>query len=311
MKMSRCSEKIIDLHSMISIIIPFFNEKENIPILLREINNAMENDHEEFEVILVDDGSQLKVESEKYKAENIHFYAHRKRMGKGEALRTGAMHAKGEIYVFMDGDLQDDPEDLKLFILKMKEGADFVNGIREKRKDSFLIKTYSFFANFVLKNIFHSPFTDINCGFKMLKKETLDDFPLYGNNFRFFPLSVYYRGFKVDQVSVHNRKRVHDVSKFGPLKLFTGILDMITAYFVYIFAERPLHFFGMIGGVLFMVGFCISVYLAFERIFYSVLLYRRPLLQLGIVLIIVGIQIIMTGLIGELIVYLNKNRKSV
>ena len=294
---------------MISIIIPFYNEEKNIPILLQEIDNALKKENAEFEIILVDDGSQEKLQVSSYKFQNVHLFEHKKRMGKGEALRTGVKHAKGEIYAFMDGDLQDNPEDLKLFIQKIKDGADFVNGIREKRKDSFLIRVYSFFANKVLRNFFHSPFTDINCGFKMFRKETLEDFPLYGNNFRFFPLSVYYRGFQVEQVLVHNRKRTYGVSKFGPLKLFTGILDMMTAYFVYIFAERPLHFFGMIGGILFIIGFFISLYLTFERIFFNILLYRRPLLQLGIVLIIVGIQIIMTGLIGELIVYLNKNKK--
>lgn len=294
---------------MISIIIPFYNEEKNIPILLGEIKESMQKEQEKYQIILVDDGSQHKVDTEKLKETNIHLYSHKKRMGKGEALRTGIKYAQGDKIVFMDGDLQDDPKDLKQFIQKINNGADLVNGIREKRKDTFLIKTYSFFANVVLKNIFHSPFTDINCGFKMFKNEVLNDFPLYGNNFRFFPLSAYYRGFTVSEVFVNNRKRLYGESKFGPMKLFTGILDMTTAYFVYIFAERPLHFFGMVGGILFAVGFVISLYLAFERIFFNVLLYRRPLLQLGIVLIIVGIQIIMTGLIGELIVYLNKNRK--
>lgn len=294
---------------MISIIIPFFNEEKNIPILVREIEDVMGKEDTEFEIILVDDGSELKVESEKLKAENIHLFIHKKRMGKGEALRTGIKHAKGDLYVFMDGDLQDDPADIKHFLVKINEGVDLVNGYREKRKDSILIRIYSFFANIVLRNMFHSPFTDINCGFKMFKKETLDDFPLYGNNFRFFPLSVYYRGYVVKEISVHNRKRINGVSKFGPMKLCTGVLDMLTAYFVYLFAERPLHFFGMIGGSLFSIGFLISFYLAIERIFYNVLLYRRPVLQLGIVLIIVGIQIIMTGLIGELIVYFNKLKK--
>ena len=295
---------------MISILIPFFNEEKNIPILLDEIQNEMKKEKIEFEVILIDDGSELKVESEKLKAENIHLFTHKKRMGKGEALRTGIKHATGDLYVFMDGDLQDDPTDIKHFLVKINEGADLVNGYRIKRKDSFLIKTYSFFANIVLRHIFHSPFTDINCGFKMFKKATLENFPLYGNNFRFFPLFTYYRGYNVQEILVHNRKRGSGVSKFGPLKLFTGILDMMTAYFVYIFAEQPLHFFGMIGGLLFSLGFIISLYLTFERIFFNVLLYRRPLLQLGIVLIIVGIQIIMTGLIGELIVYLNKNKST-
>jgi glycosyltransferase involved in cell wall biosynthesis len=294
---------------MISIIIPFYNEEKNIPILLQEIDDAMKKENVEFEVILVDDGSESKIQAPNSKFNNVKLIQHRKRMGKGEALRTGIRHAKGEIYVFMDGDLQDNPTDLKKFLQKIEEGADLVNGVRENRKDTILIRAYSLFANIVLKKILHSPFTDINCGFKMFKKETLDDFPLYGNNFRFFPLSVFYRGYKVSEVNIQNRKRTSGVSKFGPLKVFTGILDMITTYFVYVFAERPLHFFGTVGGALFLIGLCISAYLAFERIFFNVLLYQRPLLQLGIVLIIVGIQIITTGLIGELIVYINKTKK--
>jgi len=294
---------------MISIIIPFYNEEKNIPILLEEIEIAMRKEADEYEVILVDDGSETRSQKSEDRSQNVHLFTHKKRMGKGEALRTGVKNAKGDVLVFMDGDLQDDPADLNLFIKKIKDGADLVNGVRKKRKDTLLIKMYSFFANIVLRALFHSPFTDINCGFKMFKKETLDEFPLYGNNFRFFPLSAYYRGFAVTEVSVNNRKRVNGISKFGPTKVFTGLLDMMSAYFVYIFAERPLHFFGMIGGALFSVGFAISFYLAIERIFFNILLYRRPLLQLGIVLIIVGIQIVMTGLIGELIVYLNKNKR--
>lgn len=294
---------------MISIIIPFYNEEKNIPILLDEIKSVMKNEEIDYEIVLIDDGSQYKVEEKYIQTKNIHIFYHKKRMGKGEALRTGVKHAQGTIIAFMDGDLQDDPHDIKKFIKKLNEGNDLVNGMRGQRKDSFLIKMYSFFANIVLRTIFHSPFSDINCGFKMFKKETLNDFPLYGNNFRFFPLSVYYRGYKISEVLVNNRKRLNGESKFGPFKLFTGILDMVTAYFVYIFAERPLHFFGTIGAILFLVGFIISLYLAVERIFFNVLLYRRPMLQLGIVLIIVGIQIIMTGLIGELIVYLDKNKK--
>ena len=294
---------------MISIIIPFYNEKENIPVLLREIQLACEKENFEYEVILIDDGSSEKVHITKAEFPHVHLLTHRKRMGKGEALRTGIKKAQGDIFVFMDGDLQDDPADLTKFMHEIKSGADLVNGIRAKRIDSALIRFYSFFANIVLHRLFHSPFTDINCGFKMFKKELLDEYPLYGNNFRFFPLSAYFRGYLVKEVVVHNRKRIHGASKFGPMKLFTGILDMTTAYFVFLFADRPLHFFGSVGGVLFTIGFLISLYLTVERLFFNVLLYQRPLLQLGIVLIIVGIQIGMTGLIGELIVYFNKNRK--
>jgi glycosyltransferase involved in cell wall biosynthesis len=295
---------------MISIIIPYFNEEQNIPVLLGEIDDVMKKENKEFEVILIDDGSELKAESSKLKAENIHLLVHKKRMGKGEALKTGLAEAKGEIIVFMDGDLQDDPADISHFLKKINEGLDLVNGIRAKRKDTDIIKLYSALANIVLRNAFKSPFTDINCGFKMFKREVINASPLYGNNFRFLPLSAYYQGFQVGEVPVNNRKRLHGVSKFGASKLFIGLLDMITAYFVFKFAERPLHFFGMIGGALFSVGFMISLYLTIERLFFNILLYQRPLLQLGIVLIIVGIQILMTGLIGELIVYIHKAKNS-
>jgi len=292
---------------MISIIIPFYNEEKNIPILLQEIDEVMRKENKPFEVVLVDDGSEKKIQTPN--SNSIKLIEHKKRMGKGEALKTGMSHANGNIIIFMDGDLQDDPHDFPSFFAKLEDGYDLVNGIRSKRKDTGIIQLYSHLANSVLRNIFKSPFTDINCGFKAFKREVLENMPLYGNNFRFLPLSAYYQGFKVAEIPVNNRKRIHGESKFGMSKLFIGLLDMTTAYFVFKFAERPLHFFGTMGGILFSAGFFISLYLAYERIFFNVLLYRRPLLQLGIVLIIVGIQIVMTGLIGELIVYLNKNKK--
>lgn len=293
---------------MISIIIPYYNEEKNIPILLGEISEVMKKENKEYEVVLVDDGSEIRIQKTEERRQNVVFLQHKKRMGKGEALKTGLLAAKGNIIVFMDGDLQDDPKDIPHFLKKIEEGHDLVNGIRAQRKDTGIIKLYSSLANLVLKNAFKSPFTDINCGFKMFKREVVDSSPLYGNNFRFLPLSAYYQGFKVGEVAVNNRKRMHGTSKFGVSKLFIGLLDMVTAYFVFKFAERPLHFFGIIGGVLFSTGFIISLYLTIERLFFNVLLYQRPLLQLGIVLIIVGIQIIMTGLIGELIVYFNKRK---
>ena len=157
-----------------------------------------------------------------------------------------------------------------------------------------------------MKTFLHSPFTDINCCFKAFKRKVIQDFVFYGNNFRFFPLATYLNGYKVTEISVVNNQRKFGKTKFGKSKIFVGILDTLTAYFLFKFSEKPLHFFGIFGGAFFVIGFAISFYLAIERIFFNVLLYRRPVLQLGILLIIVGIQIVMTGIIGELIVYLNK-----
>ena len=292
---------------MISIIIPFYNEAESLPILVDQLVDQMEKIKKEYEIILVDDGSDdVDVNKLRVKSEKLKIITHRKRLGKGQALKTGIKNSKGEILVFMDGDLQDDPKDINLFLKKINEGYDFVNGVRANRKENILIKSYSYLATKFLKIFLHSPFTDINCGFKIFRKDVLNDFSFYGNNFRFFPLAVSYNGFKVTEINIMNNARKFGKSKFGPNKLFTGLLDTLTAYFLFKFSEKPLHFFGMIGGILFMIGFLISFYLAFERIFFNVLLYRRPLLQLGILLIIVGIQVVMTGIIGELIVYQNK-----
>ncbi|MDO9027246.1 MAG: glycosyltransferase [Candidatus Roizmanbacteria bacterium] len=296
---------------MISLIIPFYNEAESLPVLINQLIDTLKSVKEKWEIVLVDDGSddafasKLKVKSEKLKV-----ISHRKRFGKGQALKTGVENSNGDIIVFMDADLQDDPKDISKFLKKINEGYDFVNGIRTNRQENFLVKSYSYLATKFLKTFLHSPFTDINCGFKAFKKETLSGFSFYGNNFRFFPLATYLNGYKVAEVPVTNNQRKFGKTKFGKSKIFIGILDTLTAYFLYKFAEKPLHFFGLIGGSLFFIGFLISLYLAIERIFFNVLLYQRPLLQLGIVLIIVGIQIVMTGIIGELIVFLNKKTSS-
>ncbi|MDO8741537.1 MAG: glycosyltransferase family 2 protein [Candidatus Roizmanbacteria bacterium] len=296
---------------MISIVIPFYNEKENLPILTDQLINQLNRLKKDYEIILVDDGSDDAFMSElKVKSDKLKVVSHRKRLGKGQALKTGVENSSGEIIIFMDADLQDDPKDIHKFLKKINEGYDFVNGIRINRQENYLVKIYSKIASWFLKTFLHSPFTDINCGFKAFKKEVLKDFNFYGNNFRFFPLATFLNGYKVSEVSVINNKRKFGKTKFGKLKIFVGILDTLTAYFLFKFSEKPLHFFGMIGGFLFFIGFMISLYLAVERIFFNVLLYRRPLLQFGIVLIIVGIQVIMTGIIGELIVFLNKKTSS-
>lgn len=296
---------------MISVVIPFYNEKENLPILIDQLINRLNRIKKEYEIILVNDGSsdnyQLSIINYQ---KNIKLISHRKRFGKGQALKTGIENSSGEIIVFMDADLQDDPKDIHKFLKKINEGYDFVNGIRTNRQENFLVKSYSYLATKFLKIFLHSPFTDINCGFKVFKKEVLKDFNFYGNNFRFFPLAVFLSGYKVSEVSVINNQRKFGKTKFGRSKIFVGILDTLTAYFLFRFSEKPLHFFGIIGGFLFFIGFLISLYLAIERLFFGVLLYQRPLLQLGILLIIVGIQIVMTGIIGELIVFINKNKIS-
>lgn len=298
---------------MISILIPFLNEEDNLVQLAHEIMQEMQKLGQPYEIIYINDGStdesKARIQEESVKNKQIKVFSHRKRMGKGEALNTGLKHAQGDIIVFMDGDLQNDPADLPKLLEKIDSGYDFVNGIRDKRDDPAPIKFYSSLANSFIRSFVNSPFTDINCAFKAMKKEVFEEIVLYGNNFRFLPLAVYFQGYKITEVTIRNRPRIHGKSKFGIMKVFVGVFDTLTAYFLYRFSERPLIFFGSIGGIIFGTGFIAALYMTYERIIYNVLLYRRPALQLAVLLIIVGLQIILTGFIGELIVYLSKKRE--
>lgn len=297
---------------MLSILIPFHNERENLPLLLDSLKNQLHEMKEDYEFIFIDDGStDMSSEAILHEVnnENIILVRHGKRLGKGKALNSGLKRSTGDLIVFMDADLQDDPADLPKFLAKIHEGYDLVNGNRKgHRRDNFIIKMYSSLANAFLSKFLQSPFSDINSGFKMFKRKVTEDIVLYANNFRFLPLAAYYRGFRVTEIEVHNKQRIHGKSKFGMRKIFIGLFDTLTAYFLYQFSERPLHFFGIIGGFFFILGLLFGLYLTVERLFFGVLLYRRPSLLLAILLIIVGLQIVMTGMLGELIVYINKKK---
>ncbi len=294
---------------MLSVVVPFFNEEENLPRLHKELKAVLKTLKISYEIIFVDDGSTDGSYKEvgKIKDTSLKVLKNRKQSGKGEALAKGIENSQGEILIFMDADLQDNPKDLPKFLNKINAGFDLVNGKRKNRKSNSLVKLYSTFANYLLR-LLGSPYSDMNAPFKVFRRSVLKDISFYANNFRFFPLAVYYNGYKVTEVEVENRPRKFGKSKFGVGKVFIGFFDTLTAYFLYKFSERPLHFFGILGGILFLIGFGISLYLSIERLFFGVLLYRRPVLYLGILLIIVGIQIITTGIIGELIVYLNKKK---
>ncbi len=297
---------------MISVIIPFYNERKNLSEVIPALQNELHALGDAYEIILVDDGSSdMRAEDIDHvkKLSNVQLIRLGRRMGKGKALAAGLARAKGAYIVFMDADFQDDPADLKVLYAKLQEGFDLVNGYRHDRKDTSVIKWYSGIARWVLQSYLNSPFSDINCGFKIFRKELLEKMTLYGNNFRFFPLAAFYEGYRVSEAPVHNRPRLHGVSKFGARKLFTGMLDMLSAYFLYRFSDRPLHFFGPIGAVFFLLGGAVLTYITYERIFLGVLLYRRPALQYSIFLVILGIQIIMTGILSELIVYMHKSKR--
>ncbi len=293
---------------MISIIIPFYNESESLPVLLKRLIEVCKKIKENWEIILVDDGSTDSFQFSIFNFQKkIKLVKHRKRFGKGKALLTGFKESRGDVIVFMDADLQNDPFELKDFITALQRGYDLVIGWRKDRKDPITKRFPSYIFNtLLLKLFFHSKFHDINCGYKVMRRSVLQEIPLYGDNYRFLPIMADQAGFRTSEIVVAHHPRKFGKSKYGFLRLLFGLFDTVTTYLVYKFADKPLHFFGPIGGVLFIIGSAITIYLSIERIFFHMQLYRRPLLLFGTLLITVGIQVIMTGIIAELLVYLQK-----
>jgi glycosyltransferase involved in cell wall biosynthesis len=296
---------------MISVIIPFKNEADNLPLLVDELRRSLDSLGQEYEVLLLDNGSTDQWQR-RLTLPNDRFKVHSFRISdKGRTLRKGIRRSQGDVIVFMDADLQDDPDDLPRFWRKLQEGYEFVNGYRRRRKDNLIRTIPSRIGNrIILKYLLGSKFNDINCGYKMFRRECLDDVVLYGDNFRFLPLVVEKLGYKTTELEVRHHSRKHGVSKYGFFRRFTVFADILTAYFIFRFAQKPLHFFGAVGGSIFVVGVVITGWLTFERLFMGVLLRDRPLLLGGILLIILGVQIVMTGITAELIVYTSRKLRN-
>ncbi|MBP6993728.1 glycosyltransferase [Candidatus Woesebacteria bacterium] len=292
---------------MISVIIPFKNEADSLPVLLPLLEKNLEMIDTNYEVLLLSNGStdewekNLILPNEKFKTFTL------RRGDKGRALRRGLSRSTGDIIVFMDADLEDNPKDLSKFYEKIKEGADFVNGWRRHRKHTWDKIIPSYIGNtLIIRSILRSSLHDINCGFKMFRRECLRDVVLYGDNFRFLPLVVEKFGFRTAEVVVSHKNRQFGKSKYGFFNRLTVFADILTAYFIYRFSQKPLHFFAAIGMLPFVAGSFLIFVLAVQRIFFGIELHDRPIVWAAILLIIVGLQIIMTGVIAELMVFLFK-----
>ena len=292
---------------MISVIGPFKNEAENLQKLVPMLKTELDALGEPYEVMLVQNGSTedwqkyLTLPSENFKVITL------RRGDKGRALRRGIAKTTGDIILFMDTDMEDDPRDISKFYAKIKEGYDFVNGWRKNRRHTWDKVVPSFIGNtVVLRWMLGSKYHDINCGFKMFRRECLKDVVLYGDNFRFLPLFVEKLAFRTTEVVVTHKNRMHGKSNYGFLNRLTVFADILTAYFIYRFSQKPLHFFAGIGLLPFVMGVVITGWLFIERLFFGVMLKDRPLVFGGILLILVGLQVILTGVIAELQVYLSR-----
>lgn len=294
---------------MFSIVVPVFNEEESLQAFYDELILQIPLFAKSYEVIFVDDGStdrSLEILKQlSLKNKNVKVFSLRKNSGKAEALTIGFQKAKGEMVVTLDADLQDQPKEICRLIEKQTEGVDVVCGWRKDRKDRSKMKIISKVFNFIVHKTFDINVHDYNCGMKLYSLEAAKSLNLYGGMHRFIPILLVEQGFVVDEAPVEHVPRKYGKSKYGFSKIFKDLPDMFTMIFLMKYRKKPLHFFGGIGGGVFSLGFVILLYLTSIKIFAGQSIGGRPLLFLGVLFVVVGIQIFFTGFLAELIISLS------
>ena len=298
---------------MISAVVPVYNEEESLEKFyprLKEVLSKIDNDHE---IIFVDDGStdsSLEILKKLHTNDkSIKIYSFRRNQGKAEALTYAFNVAKGDYVVTLDADLQDRPEEIPNLIEKSKEGFDLVSGWRKNRKDAIYMKLPSKLFNFLMSAFWGVHLHDYNCGLKLYKKDAIRDLHLYGGMHRFIPLLISEKGFEVTEIPIVHDPRKFGKSKYGFSKVFKDIPDMFTMLFLTKYAKRPLHFFGLVGGLLSIIGFLILLYLTIVH-FLGESIGTRPLLTFGMLLMLAGFQILFAGFTADLIINLSEKGKT-
>ncbi len=289
----------------LSIVIPLFNEEESLNPLANEIRKALKPLNIAFEVIFVDDGSKdksLKIIKDLCRQDKrFHYISFRKNYGKSAALQVGFSQVTGDAVITMDADLQDDPNEIPNLIKKLDEGFDLVSGWKKQRHDPFIKKQSSKFFNFVTRVMSGIKIHDFNCGLKAYRREVVENIKVYGELHRYMPVLAAWQGFTISEMPVKHHPRRYGVTKFGISRFFKGFIDLITVFFSTRYIKRPMHFFGFLGAFSFMVGLVVNGYLTYEWISGHPL-SNRPMLFLGMLLIIVGVQFFSVGLLGEMLV---------
>jgi glycosyltransferase involved in cell wall biosynthesis len=289
----------------LSIVIPLLDEKESLNELYQRIKTVMQPLQKTYEIIFVDDGSSDGSDKVIFalheQDKNVKVIQFRKNFGKSAALAEAFARVEGAYVITMDADLQDDPQEIPRLIQKLEEGNDLVSGWKKKRYDPLSKRIPSKFFNWFVSKVSGIRLHDFNCGLKIYRKEVVKILKLYGQLHRFIPMLAHWQGFRVSEIPVQHHPRKYGQSKFGVSRFTSGLFDLITIVFLSKFKKRPLHLFGVAGLIAFMSGLAISLYLTIERIFTRSYLSNRPILFLGILLIIVGIQFVSIGLLGEMI----------
>lgn len=293
------------MDKLISFVIPVYNENESIRLLYEGIMKEVKKGEIAYEILFVDDGSsdssaevirQL-IEQDK----SVHLISFRKNFGKAMALETGFRNAKGDVVITMDADLQDDPVEIPQFIAKLEEGYDLVSGWKKERHDPLEKRLPSKLFNKVTSMLSGVKLHDFNCGYKAYRREVVDAVDVYGELHRYIPVLAYRKGFRITEIVVHHNKREFGKSKYGFERYLRGLFDSLTVAFLGKYYDRPMHLFGKAGLLSGIAGGIICVYLLVIKLM-GESIGGRPLLMLGVLLIILGVQMFSIGFLGDMVV---------
>ncbi|MGF1530273.1 MAG: glycosyltransferase family 2 protein [Puniceicoccaceae bacterium] len=292
----------------LSIIIPVCNEAETLKPLANAIREVVETKVEtDYEILFVDDGSTDQswtiIEELRSSHPPIQGIRHRRNLGKAAALQTGFDHARGEVVITMDADLQDEPLEIPAFLAKIEEGYQCVSGWKKLRQDPWTKTVPSRFFNWATRAASGVRLHDFNCGFKAYTRDAIATLNLYGELHRYIPVLLDAEGFQITEIPVQHHRRTHGVSKYGWGRLIKGALDLVTVVMITRYLRRPGHFFGGFGILSGSIGLSILATLSFQKIFFGLNFGTRPLFFLGILLLLFGAQLLSIGLLGELIQY--------
>jgi glycosyltransferase involved in cell wall biosynthesis len=289
---------------VISVVVPVHNEERSVGLLYEELQASLDPLDEPWEAVFVDDGSTdgsfgalTRLHAA---APNVRVVRLRRNFGKSAALAAGFAVAEGDTVVTIDGDLQDDPAEIPRLLAKLDEGFDLVSGWKTKRRDPWRRRLLSRIFNAVTSRVSGLRLHDMNCGLKAYRAEVLRGLRIYGELHRFLPVLAHYRGYRVAELPVNHRPRTHGRSRYGVERYVRGFLDLLTVSFMGRYRHRPLHLFGGLGLLLGAIGTAILVYLTVLKATGEAI-GHRPLLTLGVLLVVVGLQFFSLGLISELI----------
>lgn len=291
----------------LSLVLPVYNEKENLPQLAEELAAVVPTLGLETEVLFVDDGSRdgsaevLRGIVAKHSWAAAVFF--QRNFGQTAALSAGFARASGDVVIPLDADLQNDPKDIPLLLAELEKGFDVVSGWRRDRQDAFLSRILpSKIANACISWITRVPLHDYGCTLKAYRKSVLEDITLYGEMHRFIPAYAAWNGARVTEVVVHHRRRVHGTSKYGILRTFRVILDLFVVRFWTRYLPKPIHFFGGIGVVSFLAGVGAGVWAVWSKLFQDISFVETPLPLLCVFLVTLGVQFILMGLLAEILI---------